>query len=71
MYDIYFTIFSAILCIFLSIVGQTANYAVVMAQLYTNNKFEGPHPFIVQLRSEETHEPLPGSIHFHQLKGVY
>lgn len=40
--------------------GQTSNYAVVMAQLYANNKCEGPHPFIVQLRCEETHQPLPG-----------
>lgn len=36
------------------------NYAVVMAQLYTKGKCEGPHPFIVQLRDEETHKPLPG-----------
>lgn len=42
--------------------GQTANYAVIMAQLYTNNKCEGPHPFIVQLRDEDTHQPLPGII---------
>jgi acyl-CoA oxidase len=41
-------------------VGKTANYAVVMAQLYTKGKCEGTHPFMVQLRDEETHEPLPG-----------
>ncbi|XP_046437012.1 probable peroxisomal acyl-coenzyme A oxidase 1 [Daphnia pulex] len=40
--------------------GKTANYAVVMAQLYTKGKCEGTHPFMVQLRDEETHEPLPG-----------
>lgn len=40
--------------------GKTANYAVVMAQLYTKGKCEGIHPFMVQLRDEETHEPLPG-----------
>ncbi|KAG7200556.1 hypothetical protein KM043_001117 [Ampulex compressa] len=40
--------------------GHTANYAVVVAQLYTNGKSRGIHPFIVQLRDEETHEPMPG-----------
>ena len=44
-------------------VGKTANYAVVMAQLHTQGKCEGPHPFMVQLRDEETHEPLPGFYH--------
>ncbi|XP_046423229.1 probable peroxisomal acyl-coenzyme A oxidase 1 isoform X1 [Neodiprion fabricii] len=40
--------------------GQTANYAVVVAQLYTQGQCKGIHPFIVQLRDEDTHEPLPG-----------
>lgn len=40
--------------------GQTANYAVVVAQLYTQGQCRGIHPFIVQLRDENTHEPLPG-----------
>lgn len=40
--------------------GKTSNYAVVMAQLYTKGKCEGIHPFLVQLRDETTHEPLPG-----------
>ncbi|XP_063600213.1 probable peroxisomal acyl-coenzyme A oxidase 1 [Penaeus indicus] len=40
--------------------GKTVNYAVVMAQLYTKGKCHGVHPFIVQLRDEETHESLPG-----------
>ena len=44
------------------IVGHSVNYAVVMAQLYTKGKSEGPHLFLVQLRDEETHEPLPGII---------
>ena len=44
-------------------VGHTANYAIVVAQLYTNDVCHGIHPFIVQLRDEETHMPLPGS-HF-------
>ena len=41
--------------------GKTTNYAVVMAQLYTKGKCEGIHPFLVQLRDENTHEPLPGN----------
>ncbi|XP_060516308.1 probable peroxisomal acyl-coenzyme A oxidase 1 [Cylas formicarius] len=40
--------------------GHAANYAVVVAQLYTGGKCHGIHPFIVQLRDEETHLPLPG-----------
>ncbi|XP_058798403.1 probable peroxisomal acyl-coenzyme A oxidase 1 [Phymastichus coffea] len=40
--------------------GQTANYAVVVAQLYTKGECKGIHPFIVQIRDEETHEPMPG-----------
>ncbi|CAG4983899.1 unnamed protein product [Colias eurytheme] len=40
--------------------GHTANYCIVMAQLYTQGKCHGIHPFIVQLRDEETHMPLPG-----------
>ncbi|XP_044256836.1 probable peroxisomal acyl-coenzyme A oxidase 1 [Tribolium madens] len=40
--------------------GHSANYAVVVAQLYTKGTCQGIHPFIVQLRDEETHEPLPG-----------
>ncbi|XP_034179560.1 acyl-coenzyme A oxidase 1 [Osmia lignaria lignaria] len=40
--------------------GHTANYAVVLAQLYTKGQCRGIHPFIVQLRDENTHEPLPG-----------
>ncbi|KAJ9577671.1 hypothetical protein L9F63_005751 [Diploptera punctata] len=40
--------------------GHTANYAVVMAQLYTQGVRRGIHLFIVQIRDEETHEPMPG-----------
>jgi acyl-CoA oxidase len=39
--------------------GKTANYAVVMAQLFINGKNYGPHPFVVQIRNLKTHEPLP------------
>ncbi|XP_017868328.1 PREDICTED: probable peroxisomal acyl-coenzyme A oxidase 1 [Drosophila arizonae] len=40
--------------------GHTANYAVVVAQLYTKGEFRGLAPFIVQLRDMETHQPMPG-----------
>ncbi|XP_017768288.1 PREDICTED: probable peroxisomal acyl-coenzyme A oxidase 1 [Nicrophorus vespilloides] len=40
--------------------GHSSNYAVVMAQLYTQEKCRGMHAFIVQLRDEETNMPLPG-----------
>ncbi|KAH8401927.1 hypothetical protein KR009_008720, partial [Drosophila setifemur] len=40
--------------------GHSSNYCMVMAQLYTNGKAKGPHMFFVQVRDEETHEPLPG-----------
>ncbi|KAL1584620.1 hypothetical protein WHR41_06979 [Cladosporium halotolerans] len=38
--------------------GRTANHAVVMAQLIMNGKSLGPHPFVVQIRDLETHQPL-------------
>lgn len=41
-------------------VGQTANYCILVAQLYTKNQCHGVHCFIVQLRDEDTHMPLPG-----------
>lgn len=44
------------------IVGHTCNYAVVMAQLYTQGKCHGIHPFIVQLRDEDTWMPMPGKV---------
>lgn len=44
------------------LVGHTCNYAVVMAQLYTQGKCHGIHPFIVQLRDEDTWMPMPGKI---------
>uniref|UniRef100_A0A1L8DZK4 Acyl-coenzyme A oxidase n=1 Tax=Nyssomyia neivai TaxID=330878 RepID=A0A1L8DZK4_9DIPT len=40
--------------------AHTANYAVVVAQLYTKGVNYGIFPFIVQLRDEETHMPMPG-----------
>lgn len=32
----------------------------MLAQLYTKGKCQGIHPFMVQIRDEETHMPLPG-----------
>ncbi|CAH0562111.1 unnamed protein product [Brassicogethes aeneus] len=40
--------------------GHSANFAIVVAQLYTQGKCHGIHPFIVQLRDEETHMPMKG-----------
>ncbi len=45
-------------------VGKTSNFAVVMATLYINGKNHGMHGFLVQLRSLETHEPMPGTLHY-------
>lgn len=40
--------------------GKTCTHAVVLAQLYSNGKKYGMHPFIVQVRSLKDHSPLPG-----------
>jgi acyl-CoA oxidase len=40
--------------------GHTANYAIVIAQLYSQGEHHGIQPFIVQLRDEETHMPMKG-----------
>ncbi|XP_013188653.1 probable peroxisomal acyl-coenzyme A oxidase 1 [Amyelois transitella] len=40
--------------------GHTANYCIVVAQLYTKGECHGIHSFMVQIREEETHMPLPG-----------
>ncbi|CAG4986312.1 unnamed protein product [Parnassius apollo] len=40
--------------------AHTSNYCVVMARLFIKGKSHGIHPFMVQLRDEETHMPLPG-----------
>jgi acyl-CoA oxidase len=42
--------------------GKSANYTVVMAQLITQGKNYGAHPFFIQVRDEKTHQPLPGVI---------
>lgn len=40
--------------------GKSSNFAVVMAQLYSNGKNHGVQPFIVQLRDLGTHNSLSG-----------
>lgn len=40
--------------------GKDATYGVVFAQLITQGKSQGVHPFIVQLRCKVYHKPLPG-----------
>lgn len=40
--------------------GKTANYVIVIAQLYIEDKHCGIHPFLVQIRSLEDHKPLAG-----------
>ncbi|XP_060528375.1 probable peroxisomal acyl-coenzyme A oxidase 1 [Cylas formicarius] len=40
--------------------GHTVNHAILVAQLEANGKRYGVHTFVVQLRDEETHMPLPG-----------
>jgi acyl-CoA oxidase len=39
--------------------GKSSTHAILMAQLYTQGKCYGPHPFVVQLRDLETHRTLP------------
>lgn len=53
--------FSISCYIFLGL-GKTANWAIVLAQLYTQGKCRGVHPFMVQLRDTETHKPLQGIV---------
>ncbi|KAL5337418.1 hypothetical protein BJX70DRAFT_399722 [Aspergillus crustosus] len=48
--------------------GRLATHAIVMAQLLipepgsSSLKSHGPHPFIVQVRDMDTHQPLPGIV---------
>uniref|UniRef100_A0A668A2Q4 Acyl-coenzyme A oxidase n=1 Tax=Myripristis murdjan TaxID=586833 RepID=A0A668A2Q4_9TELE len=42
--------------------GKTSNYAIVLAQLYTQGNCHGLHAFIVPIRDMNTHEPLPGIV---------
>ncbi|CAO4363332.1 unnamed protein product [Caenorhabditis nigoni] len=40
--------------------GKSSNWSIVIANLIVHDKNHGPHPFMVQLRDEMSHEPLPG-----------
>lgn len=40
--------------------GKTATHVVAFARLIINTKDYGIHPFIIQIRSLENHQPLPG-----------
>ncbi|CAI5718888.1 unnamed protein product [Peronospora effusa] len=40
--------------------GKTANYAIVHARLYLEEKDVGVQAFLVQIRSMDDHQPLPG-----------
>lgn len=40
--------------------GKTSTHAVVMARLFTQGKDHGVHPFVVQIRDNKNHQPLPG-----------
>ena len=42
--------------------GKTANFAIVLAQLHTKGKCYGLHPFMVQIRRRDNHQPLPGML---------
>lgn len=46
--------------LFLPLVGKTSNYAIVLAQLYTQGNCHGLHAFITPIRDMNTHQPLPG-----------
>lgn len=40
--------------------GKSSNHTLLLAQMYLNGDNYGMHPFLVQLRDIETHQPLPG-----------
>ncbi|CAI2298420.1 unnamed protein product [Caenorhabditis sp. 36 PRJEB53466] len=40
--------------------GKSSNYAIVVAHMIIKDKNYGPQTFMVQLRDEQTHKPLPG-----------
>ncbi|CAO4382667.1 unnamed protein product [Caenorhabditis nigoni] len=39
--------------------GKFCNHAIIVANLWTNGKCEGPHPFFVEIRDPVTHKALP------------
>ncbi|EDW00371.1 probable peroxisomal acyl-coenzyme A oxidase 1 [Drosophila grimshawi] len=40
--------------------GHTANVVVVLAQLYIRGQHHGLQQFLVRIRDEQTHQPMPG-----------
>ena len=40
--------------------AQTANMAVIWAQLYIGDKCHGVHSYVVPIRDPKTHKLLPG-----------
>lgn len=40
--------------------GKSSNHTLLLAQMYLNGDNYGMHPFLVQLRDIDTHQPLPG-----------
>ena len=40
--------------------AKDATYAIVFARLITQDKDEGVHPFLIQIRDKISHKPLPG-----------
>ncbi|XP_011193063.1 probable peroxisomal acyl-coenzyme A oxidase 1 [Zeugodacus cucurbitae] len=40
--------------------GNSVNYCIVVAQLYIDDKPKGLQLFVLQVRDEQTHKPLPG-----------
>jgi acyl-CoA oxidase len=44
----------------IGLAGQTATHAVVFAQLVTQGRSLGVHPFVVQIRDVRTGLPMPG-----------
>lgn len=53
---------SIILKLIIFLVGHTANYAIVIAQLHSQEKCHGVQPFIVKIRCDKTHMPMPGVV---------
>lgn len=39
--------------------GKFCNFAIIVANLWTNGVCVGPHPFLVQIRDLKTHKTLP------------
>ena len=49
-------------CCPLVTVGKTANCCIVMARLITKGHDHGMHPFLLQIRDLDTHQPLAGQL---------